>query len=136
MTLQVILLQLMKKSGCGWISAAFVGDLVLHRTEATASHTVQAIGSSTIEKGKEFASRNCPNETPAIYDSYQGVYNDPNVDVVYIGTPHVFHCQNALDAIEAGKHILCEKPLAINERDARRMIEAAKAKGVFLMEGT
>lgn len=108
---------------------------MLSRTQATASHTVQAIGSSTIEKGTEFASRNCPNETPAIYNSYQSVYNDPNVDIVYIGTPHVFHYQNTLDAIEAGKHVLCEKPVAINERDARRMTEAAKAKGVFLMEG-
>jgi predicted dehydrogenase len=53
---------------------------------------------------------------------------------VYIGTPHVFHCENALDAIAAGKHVVCEKPIAINARDAKKMMEAAKTKGVYLME--
>jgi predicted dehydrogenase len=47
----------------------------------------------------------------------------------------VFHLENALDAIAAGKHVVCEKPIAINTKDARRMIDAAKAKGVYLLEG-
>ena len=87
-----------------------------------------------MKKGREFAAKHCPKSSPSIYDSYQGVYNDPTVDVVYIGTPHVFHCENALDAIAAGKHVVCEKPIAMNARDAKKMIEAAQAKGVFLVE--
>jgi len=55
---------------------------------------------------------------------------------VYIGTPHVFHLQNALDAIAAGKHVLCEKPMTMNARDTQVLVEAARKKGVYLMEGT
>ena len=80
-------------------------------------------------------SSHCPSQHPTIYDTYSGVYHDPDVDIVYIGTPHVLHCQNALDAIAAGKHVLCEKPIALNAKDAKRMFDAARDKGVFLMEG-
>lgn len=62
------------------------------------------------------------------------MYADPGVDIVYIGTPHVFHKESCLAAIAAGKHVLCEKPMAINEREVNEMIAAAKEKGVFLME--
>ena len=64
------------------------------------------------------------------------MYADPNVDIVYIGTPHVFHRESCLATIAAGKHVLCEKPMAINETEVNEMIAAAKEKGVFLMEGT
>jgi predicted dehydrogenase len=97
---------------------------------------VQAVGSSSKKKGSDFVTNNCPAQQPAVYDSYQDLYNDPRVDIVYIGTPHVMHCQNALDAIAAGKHVLVEKPIAINAGDAKRMVDAARAKGMFLMEGT
>ena len=63
------------------------------------------------------------------------MYNDPEVDVVYIGTPHAFHLTNALDAINAGKHVLCEKPMTINVKETDILIAAAKKNGVYLMEG-
>lgn len=69
-----------------------------------------------------------------MYPNYSSVYIDPNVDIVYIGTPHSFHKQNCLDAISAGKHILCEKAFTLNADDAREVFAAAKAKGVFIME--
>jgi predicted dehydrogenase len=72
---------------------------------------------------------------PQLYDNYHSVYNDSNVEIVYVGTPHVLHKQNCLDAIAAGKHVLCEKPFTINERDAKEVIVAARQKGVFIMEG-
>jgi predicted dehydrogenase len=62
------------------------------------------------------------------------VYDDPQVDIIYIGTPHAFHKQNCLDAIAAGKHVLCEKPFTINEKEADEVLTAAKAKGIFVME--
>ncbi|KAK7183835.1 oxidoreductase [Paraphaeosphaeria sporulosa] len=120
--------------GCGLISTWFVSDLVLSRSEAAANHTITAIGSSSLEKGNKFASKNCPSQSPAVYDSYSGVYNDPNVDVVYIGTPHPLHHKNVLDAIAAGKHVLCEKPMAMNAQEGQEMVVAARKKGVFLME--
>ena len=111
-------------------------DLLVSRYNAKAVHVVQAIGSSSIEKGKTFIETNMKGvDPPTIYDSYDGVYADKNVDIVYIGTPHTMHKQNCLDAIHAGKNVLSEKPFTINERDAQEVITAAKAKGVFLMEG-
>lgn len=101
----------------------------------TILHVVKAIGSSSKEKGSDFVAKNCPSQQPIIYDSYDDVYNDPNVDIVYIGSPHVLHCKNALDAIAAGKHVLCEKPFALNSQEVKRMTDAAQDKGVFLMEG-
>lgn len=108
---------------------------MLDRGDATTRHIVQAVGSSSTQKGNDFVAKTCPKHSPTVYDSYQGVYNDPNVDVVYIGTPHVFHCENTVEAIAAGKHVVCEKPIAMNARDTERMQAAAKAKGVYLLEG-
>ena len=71
---------------------------------------------------------------PALYSSYQEVYDDAQVDCVYIGTPHSLHRQNCLDAIQAGKNLLCEKPLALNAREAEQIFTAAREKGVFVME--
>lgn len=120
--------------GCGLISSWFVSDLCLKRDDALAKHTVAAIGSSSEEKGRAFANKHCPTQSPAIYSSYSEVYNDPNVDIIYIGTPHVFHYRNTLDAIAAGKHVLCEKPIAMNAQQAKEMAGAAREKNVFLME--
>ncbi|KAJ5352606.1 dimeric dihydrodiol dehydrogenase [Penicillium brevicompactum] len=118
----------------GLISSWFVADLVVQRDDAKVKHIIQAIGSSNPQKGHDFALKHCPNATPAIYASYAELYSDPNVDCVYIGTPHSFHRQNCLDAIAAGKNVLCEKPFAINAREAKEVFEAAKEKGVFVAE--
>ncbi|OLN80963.1 putative oxidoreductase C513.06c-like protein 2 [Colletotrichum chlorophyti] len=118
----------------GLISSWFVEDLVLDRSTAKAKHIVQSIGSSSLEKGKAFVEKHLPGYSPTVYGSYAEVYNDPNVDIVYIGTPHAFHKQNCLDAISAGKHVLCEKAFTITAKEAREVLEAAKKKGVFVME--
>lgn len=117
------------------ISSWFVSDLCLDRQDASTKHIVQAVGSSSKEKGNAFVEKHCASQKPTVYDSYASVYNDPNTDIIYVGTPHVCHKENTLDAIAAGKHVLCEKPIALNAKDAREMRDAAKAKGVFLMEG-
>ncbi|RMD42582.1 hypothetical protein DV735_g2560, partial [Chaetothyriales sp. CBS 134920] len=121
--------------GLGTISSWFVHDLVLDRPDAQVRHVVQALGTSSTSKGESFISTHCGSQTPpTVYNSYDGVYNDANVDIVYIGTPHVLHYRNALDAIAAGKHVLCEKPIAMNSQQVEKLQAAAKAKGVFLME--
>lgn len=116
------------------ISSWFVADLLLSRRDAPVRHVIQAIGSSSIEKGKAFASQYCPNSSPAIYGSYNEVYSDPQVDIVYIGTPHGFHKQNCLDAIAAHKPILCEKAFTLNAKDAKEVYEAAKREQVYVAE--
>ncbi|KAL4728954.1 hypothetical protein ACLX1H_003360 [Fusarium chlamydosporum] len=122
--------------GTGLISSWFVADLTIGRKNAQATHIIQAIGSSSVEKGTEFVKTHLQKipQTPAIYGSYQETYQDPNVDIIYIGTPHGFHKRNCLDAIAYGKHVLCEKTFTLNAREAREVFEAAKAKGVFIME--
>lgn len=68
------------------------------------------------------------------YGSYEALLADEDVDAVYISTPHPHHAEWAIKAAEAGKHILCEKPLALNHAQAMAMVEAARANDVFLME--
>ncbi|EEU34936.1 uncharacterized protein NECHADRAFT_39702 [Fusarium vanettenii 77-13-4] len=118
----------------GQISSHFVQDLILERPDAPVRHIVQAIGSSSIEKGQAFASKFLPGFTPNIYGSYHECYRDPEVDIIYIGTPHALHKQNCLDAIAAGKNVLCEKAFTITAKEAIEVFEAARAKGVFVME--
>lgn len=97
---------------------------------------MQAIGTSSLEKGHNFAAKylkDAPTQ-PAIYASYDEVYADPNVDCVYIGTPHGFHKRDCLAAIAAGKNILCEKAFTINAAEAKEVFDAAKEKGVYVAE--
>lgn len=118
----------------GLIASWFCQDLVLPRKDAKAKHIIQAIGSSSLQKGKDFVAKHVPQTPPTLNSSYEEVYADPEVDVVYIRTPHAFHKKNCLDAIAAGKNVLCEKAFTLNAKDAAEVIAAAKAKGVFLME--
>ncbi|MFN3705510.1 MAG: aldo/keto reductase [Thermoflexales bacterium] len=71
---------------------------------------------------------------PHHYGSYDALLADPDVDVVYIATPHPLHATWAIRAAEAGKHILCEKPLTLNYPQAMAVMEAAQEHDVFLME--
>ena len=68
------------------------------------------------------------------YDDYAALARDPQVDVVYVATPQSRHVDDTLSMLSAGKHVLCEKPFALNERQARRMVDEARRQGVFLME--
>lgn len=71
---------------------------------------------------------------PRRYDSYEALVQDPDIEVIYIGTPHPLHYENTLLCLNAGKHVLCEKPLAMNGQQVRTMIETARANNVFFME--
>lgn len=70
----------------------------------------------------------------SVYNSYEALLGDPKVDIVYISTTHNFHCQNVIDALQAGKHVLCEKPMGISSEEIKKMKEVAKETGMFLME--
>ncbi|KAM0344454.1 hypothetical protein ACHAPU_007426 [Fusarium lateritium] len=122
--------------GAGQISSWFISDLSIERDNAQATHYIQAIGSSSVEKGTKFVETHLANQIqrPTIYGSYEETYQDPNVDIVYIGTPHGFHKKNCLDAIAHGKNILCEKAFTLNVKEAREVFEAAREKGVFIMK--
>jgi aryl-alcohol dehydrogenase-like predicted oxidoreductase/predicted dehydrogenase len=72
---------------------------------------------------------------PRRYGGYDAVLADPEVDAVYVATPHTLHAEWAIRAAEAGKHLLIEKPLGINHAEAMAVVEAARRHDVFLMEG-
>ncbi len=90
-----------------------------------------AVASSNIERAQAFAEQYGGGVT---YDSYQALVNDPQVDAIYIATPHRFHFDNARLGLKAGKPVLCEKPLTVNAAEAQQLIEMARAHKVFLME--
>ncbi|AQT69355.1 1,5-anhydro-D-fructose reductase [Anaerohalosphaera lusitana] len=90
-----------------------------------------AVGSRKLETAKAFAEE---YNIPRAYGSYAELTGDPDIDVVYIATPHPAHAQNTLQCIDAGKAVLCEKPFALNATQARHMIQAAAEKNIFLME--
>ncbi len=69
-----------------------------------------------------------------VYDSYEAALNDPEVEAVYIPLPNSLHCEWAMKALQAKKHVLCEKPLAPDAATAEKMIQCANENGVFLME--
>lgn len=115
----------------------FVTDLLAPRSDSPVTHTITALGSSSTTKGDAFVQKHwsIDKPRPQVFEGYEPVYRSPDVDIVYVGTPHTVHKQNCLDAIAAGKHVLCEKPFAVNAKDAQQVIDAARAKGVFIMEG-
>lgn len=90
-----------------------------------------AVGSRTMETAKAFAE---PFKIPHAHGSYEAVLADPTVEAVYISTPHPMHAQWAIAAAAAGKHVLCEKPIAMNYPEAQAIVEAAREHDVFLME--
>lgn len=112
--------------GTGSISAQWVGCL-----RQCKGATITAAAARDAERARAFAER---LDIPAAYGSYAEMVNAPDVDIVYIGTITRLHKEHALLAIEAGKHVLCEKPLAGNAADAEAMYAAAKAKGVMLQD--
>lgn len=119
------------------ISSWFVSDLLLPTwPNKRANHTITSIGSSSLQKGQSFVQNHMSTVSPppTIHASYAAVYADKNVDCVYIGTPHSMHHQNCLDAIAAGKNVLCEKPFAMTLAQTREVFAAAEEKGVFVME--
>jgi predicted dehydrogenase len=105
---------------------------------------VFAKGITDSKTGELFAvaSRNLPNaqsfgqefNVPYRYGSYEALIADPKVQVVYIALPHAFHAEWAIRAANAGKHILCEKPLAINYAEALSIVDAASRNDIFMME--
>lgn len=110
----------------GKISRAFADHLRHSRTGK-----LHAVASRAPEPARAFADE---YGAAAAYGSYDELLDDPDVQAVYISTPHPMHLAWAVRAAGAGKHILCEKPLAMNRAGAGQIVEAARQAGVFLME--
>ena len=92
---------------------------------------VVAVASRSLESANEFAGE---YGIPRVYADYGQMLEDPDVDAVYVATPHTLHYQNTIDAIRARKHVLCEKPFTVGVREARNLFHMAEQSSVFVME--
>jgi predicted dehydrogenase len=112
--------------GTGGIAGSFAEDLRL-----TDSGTVAAVGSRSRDSADRFADRFGISRR---HGSYEDLASDPDIDVVYVATPHPMHHANTLLALEAGKPVLVEKPFTMNAAEARELVAVARERGLFLME--
>lgn len=112
--------------GAGGIAAKFAAGVA-----AVEDQVVIAVGSRTQASADRFADR---FDILRRHASYEELVSDPNVDAIYVATPHSFHREHTLLALRHGKHVLCEKPFAINAGEAQDMVDEARRSGLFLME--
>jgi predicted dehydrogenase len=111
--------------GTGWIAGEMTRDLI------AAGLTVTAVGSRTQQSADEFAQR---FGIPTAHSTYEDLVADPEVDVVYVSTPHPLHYANAKLVLAAGKHALVEKPFTMDAAQAREVVELAAERGLVVLE--
>lgn len=109
----------------GGIAHLFTKDLVQN------GHTIQAVGSRSQNAADAFAAE---FDISTAHQSYEALVNDPEVDVIYVSTPHPFHAEHAMLALNAGKHVLIEKPIALNAHEARQIVDLATSKNLLVLE--
>lgn len=111
--------------GTGWIAEQMTNDLKVLGSPVT------AVGSRTQERADAYAAE---HGIPRAHGSYAELVADPDVDVIYVATPHPSHVADATLALDAGKHVLVEKPFTINAAEARAVADLAAAKGLVVLE--
>ncbi len=122
-----------ERSGTRWgvVGTGGIARSFLEGLRAVPSAEVTAVGSRTLARAEEFGRAwDIPNR----HGSYEELAADPEVDVVYVATPHPWHHPNTLLMLDAGKHVLVEKPMAMNALQVSEMVAAARANDRFLME--
>lgn len=112
--------------GLGKISTLFAKDLLL-----VDNAQLYAVASRSIDKANAFAQK---FNTSKAYGSYDELFQDPEVDIIYIGTPHDSHAEISIKAMRHGKHVLCEKPVALNQQQTESIIKVSKECKKFFME--
>ena len=114
--------------GTGWIAHRFVGALQTYTRQE-----VYAVGSRSLGSARSFVA-DAGLDGARVYGSYEGLVNDPDLDVVYVATPHHLHVEHAHLAIDAGRNTFVEKPIGLDDTEVARMTSAAERSGVFLRE--
>ncbi|KAF2015818.1 NAD(P)-binding protein [Aaosphaeria arxii CBS 175.79] len=122
----------------GGIAQTFTTDLLVDPATRGVHHVkhtvVAAASSSSAPRAQQFLKDvGAPAEAKA-YGSYEELVKDPNIDIIYVATPHSHHYQNAMLCLEAGKNVLCEKAFTVNAAQARALVDKAREKNLFLME--
>ncbi|MFC0523438.1 Gfo/Idh/MocA family protein [Pontibacillus salicampi] len=115
----------------GVIGTNWITERLLYAVKDLSDFTLTAVYSRTKQKAEEFAHQYGVDKT---FTDYQGMAESDEIDAVYIASPNFIHSEQAVVFLQHGKHVLCEKPLASNEEETKRMIEAAQQNQVLLME--
>ena len=124
--------------GAGWIASEMVHALEVGEHGSTQQQVV-AVGSRDLGRAEAFVESHCGAHTREhgpvrAYGSYEDLVTDPDVDVVYVASPHSEHLEHALLAVRAGKHVLVEKAFTADAEQARELVAAIRAAGIFGME--
>lgn len=113
------------------MSTARINGAVIHGARESQVADVVAVASRDDARAREYAAT---WDIPRAHGSYEALLADPEVEAVYISLPNGLHVEWTIRALQAGKHVLCEKPMALNELEVASMIEAARRNSRFLME--
>jgi predicted dehydrogenase len=115
----------------GVLGAAKVARLFIEGVRSSRKIAVTAVASRDLERARSFA-----RETGivSVHSTYEALLDDPAIDAIYNPLPNNLHAEWSIRAAEAGKHVLCEKPLAASPAEARAMFDAARRNGVYLVE--
>jgi predicted dehydrogenase len=112
-------------------AARIAPDALIKAAQNVPDATVVAVAARESKRAQEFATA---NGIPRVLTTYDDLVNDPELDVIYNPLPNSLHCEWTIAALRAGKHVLCEKPLASNAAEAERMAQAADESGKILGE--
>lgn len=115
-------------------SIARVMATTINKMNSSGNNIVKlaAVASRSLDKSKQFASE---FNIEKAYGSYDELYNDPSIDIVYIATPHNFHYEQCKSCLQHKKNVLCEKPFTVNAKQAKELLDLAAEKKVFITEG-
>ena len=121
----------MKQLRWGLLAAGNIAKAFAHGLTQTDAGVGTAVASRSLDRAKVFAEE---FDIPHAYGRYEDMLADPEIDAVYVATPHPMHAEWAIKAADAGKHVLCEKPMTMGWADTMTVIEAARRNDVFFME--
>lgn len=116
----------------GIVSTGYISGEFARGLKCAKNSKLKAVCSRKEESALRFAEK---HETEIYFSSYEDMAKCDDVDVIYIGTPHICHLENVKLFLESGKHVVCEKPLGVNAGETIEMVKIAKKAGVFFLEG-
>ncbi len=121
----------MKKLRWGLLSTARINQALLPPLRSSARNELTAVASRDLDRAQAYADE---RNIPRVFGSYEAMLADPDIDVIYNPLPNSMHTEWTIKAAEAGKHVLCEKPLANTIEEVDAITDAAKKAGVVVME--
>ena len=121
----------MKHLKWGIIGTGMIANNFARNLKTTDKATLLAVASRSIDKAKEFAGK---YEIPKTYGTYEELLKDKEIDAIYIALPNHLHAEWTIKCAEAGKHILCEKPITVNVGELEKLLDVVKKCDVFFME--